>query len=290
MHEGKVVDVDAAFGEHGRRGRTLKRQEHAVERLDRNVEPGAGLVKLRRVGFGVAGIGHDHEPVVAEARHDQVVDDPGRIVQKERVFRLRDGEIARHQRTGARQRLGRLRAADLDQLHVRDVEQPGLFAGVKMFLHHPGRVGDRHRPSGKAAEARAGIAVKLFKGEVFQIARITHMISRVARHRPLGGRFAPLCRKPERLAQPELCRRRLHLRRRAFAPTFQSVLACQRFLCLRDFGRFPLRRPLGGSLPQTGRAFALDESEPSLTRMGCHLCRFAFSRPADGRGIASICR
>ena len=63
--------------------------------------------------------------------------------------------------------------------------------------------------------------------------------------------MVPLCLKPERLAQPELCRRRLHLRRGDFGPDFPECLACLRFFCLRDFGRFPLRRQRCCSLPQT---------------------------------------
>src|SRR5690606_15486366 len=48
------------------------------------------------------------------------------------------------------------------------------------------------------------------------------------------GRFVPLCRKPERLAQPEPCRQRLHLRRGSY-PDFPerrdrpTVLLPERF-------------------------------------------------------------
>src|SRR5690606_18339699 len=50
-----------------------------------------------------------------------------------------------------------------------------------------------------------------------------HSSSRMHASR-LRGSFVPLCRKPERLAQPEPCRLRLHLRRGAFGPVFPERL------------------------------------------------------------------
>src|SRR5690606_12628591 len=60
--------------------------------------------------------------------------------------------------------------------------------------------------------------------------------------------------KPERLAQPTLWRLRLHLRREVFRPRLSRVSSRSRFFCLRDFGRFPLRRQLSLLSPANGRA------------------------------------
>ncbi len=120
--------------------------------------------QMRFVGGGVAGIGDDHEALVAEPGDDQVVDDAGGLVEEEGVFGLRDLERAGIQRAGAVEQRRGAGTADLEQLHVRDVEQAGMLAGVKMLLHHAGRIGERHRPAGKRAKARACGLVQIFEG------------------------------------------------------------------------------------------------------------------------------
>ncbi|CDX27957.1 hypothetical protein MPLDJ20_120262 [Mesorhizobium plurifarium] len=51
----------------------------------------------------------------------------------------------------------------------------------------------------------------------------------------------PLCLKPERLALRNSVGS-AYTFGAGLAPTFQSCLSRPRFFCLRDFGRFPLRR------------------------------------------------
>ena len=58
---------------------------------------------------------------------------------------------------------------DLEQLHVRDVEQAGMLAGVQVLLHHAGRIGERHRPAGKGAKAGAGGDVQILEGKCLQV-------------------------------------------------------------------------------------------------------------------------
>ena len=53
--------------------------------------------------------------------------------------------------------------ADQDLPHVRDIEQPGLLAGVKVFLHHAHRVLDRHVVAGKARHACAELKMQGMK-------------------------------------------------------------------------------------------------------------------------------
>ena len=81
----KVSDpgLDPGAGKRCPRFRPLDRQEHAVERLDLAVEAAGQLAAdaLRRCR--IAGIGDDHEAVVAEPRDDQVVDDAGLVVEEE---------------------------------------------------------------------------------------------------------------------------------------------------------------------------------------------------------------
>ena len=79
LHEDKLVGVDAGRRERRRRLRPLDRQEDAVERLDGGVEILGQRTQMRLVGGGVAGVGHDHEALVAEPGDDQVVDDAGRL-------------------------------------------------------------------------------------------------------------------------------------------------------------------------------------------------------------------
>ena len=56
---------------------TLDGQEDAVERVDLAVEIRGQRAQMRFVDCGVAGIGDDHEALVAEPGDDQVVDDAG---------------------------------------------------------------------------------------------------------------------------------------------------------------------------------------------------------------------
>ncbi len=135
------------------------------------------------VGFGIAGIGDHHEAFVAEPGDDQVVEDAGRFVEEEGVFRLGDFQRAGIERAGAVEQSDRARAADLEQLHVRDVEQAGMLASVKMLLHHAGRIGQRHRPAGERAKAGTGGRVQILEGKVFDVVA-RHVVSRVARNRP----------------------------------------------------------------------------------------------------------
>ena len=109
---------------------------------------------------------------------------PACFVEEEGVFRLRDVERAGIERAGAVEQRGRARSADLEQLHVRDVEQAGMLAGVQMLLHDAGRIGQRHRPAGEGAKTRAGGDVQIFEGKVFGVVA-RHCFSRAHAIRPL---------------------------------------------------------------------------------------------------------
>ena len=59
------------------------------------------------------------------------------------------------------------RPGHVEQPHMRDVEQAGMLAGVQVFLHDAGRIGDRHRPAGERPEAGRCVDVKVFERESF---------------------------------------------------------------------------------------------------------------------------
>ena len=147
-----------------------------------------------------------------------------------------------------------------------------MLARVQMLLHHAGRIGERHRPAGEGAETRACVPVQIFEWKCLGVFA-GHDFSRDARNRPRNGdQSVPLCLKPERLAQPELCRRRLHLRRggkpRLSRVSFPStVLLPERFRAIS-----PSATAFGCSLPQTGRASErpLDEFDASPRTPLCH--------------------
>jgi hypothetical protein len=54
---------------------------------------------------------------------------------------------------------------------VRDVEQAGMLAGMKVLLHHAGRVGEGHVTSRRIRRNFAPCRdMQVFEGEVFQFA------------------------------------------------------------------------------------------------------------------------
>ena len=118
---------------------------------------------MRFVPGRVAGIGHDHEAIRPETGDDQIVDDPGPLIEQEGVFRLRHAERGGIERAGPGEQTGRLRPGNLEQPHMRDVEQPRMLARVLVFLHHAGRILDRHRPAREWPEACAARGVNIFK-------------------------------------------------------------------------------------------------------------------------------
>jgi hypothetical protein len=88
-------------GQHCGRLRALQSEEHAVERVIGAVEVLRQRTQMRLVGRGIAGIGDDHEALVAEPGDDQVVEMPAVSVEQEGVFRLPGLKRARIERAGA---------------------------------------------------------------------------------------------------------------------------------------------------------------------------------------------
>lgn len=163
VHEGKLCTGNSGHAQHIRRLGPLDRQECAIKRIDPAVKALRNLTQMRLVCRRIPGIGDNHEVVSAQPRDDQVIENPGLLVEEERVFGLSGLEGTRIERTGAGKQCHGIGSGQIKQLHVRDVEQPCLLPRVQMLLHHPQRIGDRHGPSREPAKARIGSFVHILE-------------------------------------------------------------------------------------------------------------------------------
>jgi hypothetical protein len=153
--------------------------------MQRPGRPDAQQLEMALVGLGIAGIGDHHEAVGPSRVTIRSSMMPASSFRK-KVY-LDFPRRSPWDRGGRPMRaLRRLPARQLEQLHVGDVEQAGLFARVKMLLHHAVGIGERHRPTGKGAETGAGLAMHGIEWKCLQFARLRHTASRVARDRASG--------------------------------------------------------------------------------------------------------
>ena len=124
---------------------------------------------MSEVDLLAAGVHHQEQPLAAEIRHHQVVEDAARLVGQQRVAlpaRLQPQHVAGHQplQRGRRGGAGQRRLA-----HVRDIEQRRLRPAVQMLgqhalvLHRHGVAGERHHPGAETRGARRR-AASLFSG------------------------------------------------------------------------------------------------------------------------------
>jgi hypothetical protein len=104
------------------------------------------------------GIDHQVEMVASVGDHEIVLE-PALVIGEQPVALAAGLEAATSTGVMASARVPRRDiaafGADQDLPHMRDVEQPGIGAGVKMLLHHAHRVLDRHVVTGKRHHARA---------------------------------------------------------------------------------------------------------------------------------------
>jgi len=75
----------------------------------------------------------------------------------------------------------------LDLDHVRDIEQSGRLARVKMFFHHAKWIEQRHRPSGERAHLGAMSDVQIVECGGFEFRRF---LSHLPAHSSAGRRIA----------------------------------------------------------------------------------------------------
>ena len=102
---------------------------------------------------------------------------PACSLRKKEYFDCDSASPPASERAGRGDQIGGTWSRQLEQPHVRNVEQAGMLASMQMLLHDAGRIGDRHRPAGKWPETGAGGDMKVFEGEAFQ-AGVGHSFSR----------------------------------------------------------------------------------------------------------------
>ena len=157
---------------------------------------------------------HENQPVVA-AGDKQVVEDAAVFVGELGVTHGPGGEasdIARHE---ALQRLGGTVAGKPQLAHVRDVEEPGGGARVRVLRHDAGAVAHRHGIAGEGHQRGAEGAMldeERSPGEGVGAGVVAHGISQANRgereRSRAGSSGAPSVSEPERLTvRPMTCRR-----------------------------------------------------------------------------------
>jgi len=240
----------------GRGFGSLDGEEDAVEGSDSYVEITGQGAQMRFVGGGVAGIGDDHETLLAEPGDDEVVEHAGLIVQEQCVFGLRGRDRGGIERAGAVEQGDGARPFDLK--HFMSRCRTGRRARAReVFLMTPPARSAASPSRQKARTSRRRPCNVLRGGGVFASSPVKSAPKK-ARMSRRSDPFVPLCLKPERLARPITLAALTPSARGIRASTFQSVVSRQRFFCLRDFGRFPLRRQLSLLSPANGRAEAPD--------------------------------
>ena len=141
-------DVEAA--------RALDRDEAGRERavVEDRLEAVEPLGERVRHDLRVRGVRDDHEPVLGQAVHDEVVDDPAVRGADHRVVRAADGERRRVADERPGEGRAGLRPLDDELAHVRQVEQPGGGPDGAVLLEDA-RVLDRHQPARELDDLRA---------------------------------------------------------------------------------------------------------------------------------------
>jgi len=112
------------------------------------------LLQMRNI-LRLAGGIHHHVQIAAGVEDHQIIKDAALLVGEQRVTLLagRNAEhVHRHQ---CFQRFRGVRPVQLHLPHVRDVEQPGVGAGVQMLLEYAKRILHRHVVASKGHHACA---------------------------------------------------------------------------------------------------------------------------------------
>ena len=104
-------------------------------------------------GDSVAGVGHDHESLLAEPVDDEVVEDAALGEEDHRVVGSSHLEPPRVRGQGVAERGDRLRALDKELAHVGEVEDAGPRAHGSMLLQDA-RVLERHEPAAELHDPR----------------------------------------------------------------------------------------------------------------------------------------
>ncbi len=178
VHEGHRGHFGVELRQRGLRRRPLQGDEAPVAQF---LDLAIGRKVLAQMGdvLRLAGGVHHQEEVIAAIGEHQVVEDAALGVGEEAVAlaaRLQPEHIDRHQPFERQRRVldaARLRAQD-HLAHVADVEETGLGAGVKMFLHHAFGELHRHRVAREFHHLAADPGVEGSERGLSKLGRVRH--------------------------------------------------------------------------------------------------------------------
>ena len=149
----------AEAGQRGGGGRPLQGQQcPIVQQVDRGA-PAEMVAQMGEIGRLAVGVDDDEKFAAQPGRRQpgrhQIIEDAARIVEQQCVahpHRTQRPEVAGDQRF---ERRGRVGAGEAQLAHMRDVEQPGLGAGVQMLGHDARGILHRHLVAGERHHAGA---------------------------------------------------------------------------------------------------------------------------------------
>ncbi|MCY1424468.1 hypothetical protein D9M71_402150 [compost metagenome] len=155
MHEGQLCHFRRQARQHVHRLRSLQGKQGAG--FEQAVD-GAAVAdmpaQMGQVLLLAGGVDHQEQGVVTEVGDHQVVEDAAVGVGEHGVALHAHGQVDDIHRHQAFQGTRRIRPAQDDLAHVRDIEQAGRRAGVLVLLEHAERVLHRHVVAGEGHHAR----------------------------------------------------------------------------------------------------------------------------------------
>ncbi|MNJ49373.1 hypothetical protein D3C77_445970 [compost metagenome] len=161
LHEGHLRNRGRQALQHLHRRRALQGQQGAfLEQWHDLAVLADVLLQVRQVLVLAGGVDHQEQFVVAQVGNHQVIEDATVFIGEHRVALHAHGQIDDVHRYQGFQGLGGAGTQKADLAHVRDIEQPGLFTGMQVFLHDPKRVLHRHVVAGERHHARAQFKVQ----------------------------------------------------------------------------------------------------------------------------------
>jgi hypothetical protein len=122
---------------------------------------------MGKVDVLAAGVGNHEQPIVAEARHHQVIEDAACFVGQQRVAlppRLQCHHVTRHQPF---ERCCRVGSGQSCLTHMRHIEQRRVRAAVQVLCQHA-LILDGHRIPGELDHPRAERAMPRVEGNGLQ--------------------------------------------------------------------------------------------------------------------------
>jgi len=197
LHEPERRRAGVEPGEHVGRGRSLQGDEREVVAMADGEVVGEVKSQVDEVLDGVPRV-HDerHRPIGSRAtRDDHVVDDPAVGVEQEAVLERARGQCGHGRRQHRLETAGGVRAGDLDDPHVGDVEERGAAAARLVFGDRAGSVAEGHLPAGEVDHApavgevqvvQAGPAGGGHEGSSLRVGSSTPPLSRYLRVSPVS--------------------------------------------------------------------------------------------------------